>query len=140
MVEISVFTNKENIPSFSDLKENLGNTFILWNQIKDYVLEKYPMAKQEWNFPGKSFGWSFRIKDTKRVIIYLLPRKMYFKVAFVFGEKAMIEIINSDISKEIIKELQAAKKYAEGRGIRIEVKNKEDLMDIKMLIDVKLSC
>jgi hypothetical protein len=86
-------------------------------------LEKYPTGLAEWNYPGKKYGWSYRIKDKKRAIIYFLPRDKYFKVAFVFGQKATDIVLASNISREIKTELEQATKYAEGRGIRIDIKN-----------------
>jgi len=56
----------------------------------------------------------------------------------VFGQKATDAVLESDISSGIITELEKAKKYAEGRGIQIEVKNDSILPDIKQLIEIKL--
>jgi hypothetical protein len=94
---------------------------------------------EEWKYSGKKFGWSFRINDKKRVIVYLLPREAYFKVAFVFGQKATDAIVNSTISDTIKHELLSAKAYAEGRGIRIDVRGAEVLEDIRNLIEIKLT-
>lgn len=137
-MEQSVFINKAVIPGNSDIKTVLFESFEFWNEIKGFVTEKIPMAKEEWSYPGKKYGWSFRLKDKKRTIIYLLPRDGYFKVAFVFGQKATDAIMNSDISNQIKNELAAARLYAEGRGIRIDVKNNSSLCDIKKLIIIKL--
>ena len=81
---------------------------------------------------------SYRIKDRKRAIIYFLPRDKYFKVAFVFGQKATDIVLKSNISPDIKTELEQATKYAEGRGIRIDIKNDSILPDIKQLIEIKL--
>ena len=86
-MEHSIFMDKSKTPSNEDLKNVLGNSYQNWGIIKNYVLQQYPGGKEEWNFPGKKYGWSFRIKDKKRAIIYLLPREGFFKVAFVFGQK-----------------------------------------------------
>jgi hypothetical protein len=117
----------------------LGDLHTAWIEIKTYVIDKYPRAKEEWNFPGQKYGWSFRIKDKKRAIIYLLPRDRYFLVAFVFGEKATHDALNSDISDSIKHEISTARVYAEGRGFRIEVKDGSLFEDIKKLIEIKLS-
>ncbi|NOU48704.1 MAG: DUF3788 domain-containing protein [Bacteroidales bacterium] len=135
----SIFTDKKNIPCDGDLIDPLGNTFELWQLIIKFVHSKYPEAKDEWNYPGEKYGWNFRIKDKKRAIIYLLPREKYFKVAFVFGQKATDTIMRSPISGEIKIDLEAAKVYAEGRGIRIAVNNESVVEDIKTLIEIKLA-
>lgn len=138
-MDISIFTDKNNIPDSSDLINSLGDTYNLWKLIKEYVHLKYPTALDEWNYSGEKYGWSFRIKDKKRAVIYLLPRNKYFKVAFVFGKKAMDLIMKSQISDAIKNELQAAKVYSEGRGIRIDVNDEGIINDVKKLIDIKLT-
>jgi hypothetical protein len=135
----SIFMNKAAIPNENDLKNGLGEPFKFWLEISEMVMMKYPKAKPEWSYPGKNYGWSFRLKDKKRVIIYLLPRSGYFKVAFVFGQKAFDMIMSSQISDSIKTELSAARVYAEGRGIRIDVKESAELDDIKKLIEIKLA-
>jgi hypothetical protein len=138
MDDTSIFTDKSIMPAESDLSEILGKFHKLWIGICEFTLKKYPKGVLVWNFEGAKYGWNFRIKDKKRTIIYLLPRSGYFKVAFVFGEKAYNEIMNSKISNEVKTELSQTNKYAEGRGIRIEIKNENQLSDIEKLIDIKL--
>lgn len=139
MDDLSIFQDKTIVPTDRDLAGRLGSTFNLWIQIKDFVFEKYPKAVAEWNYSGIKYGWNFRIKDKKRAIIYFLPRDNYFKVAFVFGQKATDFILESDISPEIKNDLEQATKYAEGRGIRIEVKDNQILANIEKLIVIKLA-
>jgi hypothetical protein len=63
----------------------------------------------------------------------------YFKVTFVFGQKATDAIMASDISDEIKQPLQEARVYAEGRGISIDIKDDHLMKDINLLIDTKLA-
>ena len=81
-MEESIFSNKDKIPDYDDLTSSLGNSYALWQAIVEYVHSKYKDAFGEWNCSKN--GWSFRLKDKRRAIIYLLQRDKYFKVAFVF--------------------------------------------------------
>jgi hypothetical protein len=135
----SVFTDKATIPTEKDLEIALGNTCNIWRYLSDFTKKQYPEAIAEWNFSSEKFGWSFRLKDKKRVLIYLLPRDQYFKVAFVFGDKATDAILESTIADSIKTEIKAAKKYAEGRGIRIDIKDQTLVSDIETLIAIKLA-
>lgn len=139
MNDISIFPDKTITPTDNELVEKLGSTYKLWAQLQDFVLSKYPNGLSEWNYPGKKYGWSFRIKDKKRAIIYLLPRDKYFKVAFVFGQKATDIVMTSDISSEIKTELMQARKYVEGRGISIDIKSELRIPDVKKLVEIKLA-
>lgn len=135
----SIFTDQHHEPTEQDLESALGETYPLWKLLRDFTIATYPKAKQEWKYPGVNFGWGFRISDTKRVIVYLLPRNGFFKVALVFGQKATDELLGSQVADSIKEELRAAKVYKEGRGIRLEVKGPELLSDIEQLIMTKIA-
>jgi len=135
----SIFMDKSTIPDDGDLKEKLGPTYSLWQTLKKYFNDQVPNPGEEWNYPGKNYGWSFRMKSKKRNIIYFLPRQDFFRVAFVFGTKAFDKVMASDVREEIKNDLRNAKVYAEGRGVRIEVTNDSILTDIHTLLDIKLS-
>ena len=138
-MDINIFMDASKKPDDKDLQASYGNLFSLWQELRNYVFEKYPSAFEEWHYPGAKYGWSYRMKDKKRAILYLLPRDKYFKVAMVFGQKATDAVYSSNVSEEIKSELKAAKIYAEGRGIRIDIKNSSQIDDIKTLIDIKLA-
>lgn len=138
MEDHSIFMDKLIVPNIDELKDKTGPLYPLWNELKDYIYSKYPEGREEWNFPGKKYGWSFRIKDKKRAIMYFLPREGYFKVAFVFGQKAYDVILKSDIHQSIKDDLINAKKYAEGRGVKIEIMSPDIIPDIRFLIGIKL--
>lgn len=138
-METSIFSDKAKVPTLPDLKAALGNKYVLWSELRDFVVAKYPPAKEEWSFPGKNYGWNFRIKDKKRAIIYFLPRDGFFKVAFSFNQKAFEQVLASDVAEHIKTELAGAKAYVEGRGVRIDITAAADLPDIKRLVEIKLA-
>jgi hypothetical protein len=135
----SVFMDKSAIPTDNDLNEKLGPAFALWQSLKKYINDHVPHPAEEWNFPGKNYGWSFRMKSKKRNIIYFLPRQGFFMVAFVFGPKAFEKVMESQVNEDIKNELRNATVYAEGRGVRITVDNESVYNDIYTLLDIKLS-
>lgn len=136
---LSIFDDKSTIPDISAVIKILEKSGKFWNEIAEFVYQRYPKAIEEWKYPGKNYGWSFRLKDKKRIIIYLTPQKGYFFAALVFGDKSVSEVLKSSVSGEIKEMLLKAKKYIEGRGIRIEVKNSKPVKDIKKLIEIKLN-
>jgi hypothetical protein len=137
-MDTNIFMDRNTIPDDGMLKSGLGASYKLWQCIESYVLKKYSEGKPEWNYSGVKYGWSYRIKDKKRAIIYLLPSEKYFRAAFVFGEKATTCILASTIDDAIKQELKEARVYAEGRGIRISIRDEKRLSDIYKLIEIKL--
>lgn len=138
-MDTSIFMDKKVVPTNTHLEVSLSDSCEVWKIIEEYVHLKYPFALNEWNYSDDKYGWSYRIKDKKRVIIYLLPRDGFFKVAFVFGQKATDAILANSISDAIKSELAAARVYAEGRGVRITVRDDSNREDIKELIDIKIA-
>lgn len=135
----SVFTDKNTGPDEKSLKKALGHTFEHWQALVSFTKKNYPQATEAWHYTSEKYGWSYRISDKKRVLLYLLPRDRFFKVAFVFGQKASDQILASHVAESIKEELSKAKVYAEGRGIRLEVKDKTILPDLKELIKIKIA-
>ena len=121
------------------LAEAIGKLYQRWTDIADYVVEKYPKAIREWKYPGTKYGWSFRLKDKKRNIIYMSPQHDHIMVAFAFSDKGVDAVQDSSLPQPIKDELRNAKKYVEGRGIRLEVRSRADVANIKILCDVKLA-
>ena len=136
---LSLFDDKSKQPTKQMLAKAIGKQYQLWTDIAEHVVEKYPKAIEEWKYPGVKYGWSFRLKDKKRNIIYMMPSDGYIMVAFVFGDKGVDDVQESSLPQSIKDELRNAKKYVEGRGIRLQVRIKADVANIKTLADIKLA-
>lgn len=134
----SIFLDPTYCPTDIQLTEALGKSYRFWETLRDAALKSGKVEAEGWHFGGKKFGWRYRISDKKRVLIYLLPRDGFFKVAFVFGEKAIEEVKKSAINADLIDELIATKKYAEGKGIRFAIKSKGETMNALEFLRVKL--
>lgn len=71
-------------------------------------------------------------------MFFLVPCEKYFYLSFVFGDKAVAAVEQSDIPQSMIDELKNAKKYTEGRGLRVEVKKKNDIKNVLKLVEIKM--
>lgn len=135
-MERSIFIDNDNMPDKMALIRALGECFPFWEQVRDYIIKRVPQATDEWSF-SKS-GWNYRIRDNKRVIIYLMPYKGYFRASLILGKRGINEAKEALLTEPVRAAIIAAKTYAEGTGIRIDVKSDETLNDIRKLIDLKL--
>ena len=75
----------------------------------------------------------------KRNLFFFSPCDGYFRIAFVFGDKAVKAIEESDLHPSLIEAVKGAKRYPEGRALRIEVKKREQIEDIFKLTAIKVS-
>ena len=133
-----VFDDKNKKPGDKDLERVLGRNFRLWNQIDEYVKAKFGDTIADWKYYGKNYGWQIKTLLKKRNLFFRIPYQSYFKIVFVFGDKAVNEIKDSNVSRELITAVTEARKYAEGRGLPIDVTNNKYLGDIKKLIEIKI--
>jgi hypothetical protein len=136
---LSIFEDKSKVPGDADLSKALGGNYRIWIEIKEYVIDSFPGAIEEWNHSGRNYGWGFRLKDKKRVIIYMIPCDGFFRIALVYGEKATHDALLSSISGDVKKIIETAPVYGEGRGFRIDIKSSEQIPDVKELVRIKLN-
>ena len=66
------------------------------------------------------------------------PSYTFFHAAFVYGEKAVNEALESDIPTEIKTIIQSARVYAEGRGFMITINDGQHTETLKKLVEIKL--
>lgn len=134
----NAFIDKPKKPTDNDLIEALDSAKKLWDQLLDELADEYNIVDQEWNSYSHKAGWSLRLKLKKRNIVYLSPCKDCFFVSFALGDKAVQAVRQSKLPKRVIKIIDEAKRYAEGTGVRLEVKKPKDIDIVKRLTAIKL--
>ena len=134
----SIFTDKSHQPDDQMLSEALGETNRVWEEIKKHLKSAYGELIREWKFYGKNYGWQLKTLRKKRNLFFIIPYDGYFKQIFIFGDKAVTAIEQSDLPDDIKETLRNARKYAEGRGLSLEVKSLEKIEIIKKLIEIKI--
>jgi hypothetical protein len=130
------FDDKTKPPDDAALAGALGATKTLWDEFARHIGQEYGPATEEWVFYK---SWSARLKRKKRTIVYLLPRDGHFLCAFVFGEKATDEARRTNLPKGVLKTIDEAPVYGEGRGFRLVVHTKRDLAAMKKLAAIKMA-
>ena len=136
---LSVFSDKSRLPQDDDLAATLGSTFVFWNELKGLIGSKFAPLSVEWGYASKKTGWGLRLKREKRTILYMTPREGYFMASFALGEKAVKAAHESDLPISVLKAIDSAKKYAEGRGVRLEVRSAEDVRNVEQLAIIKMA-
>ena len=133
------FMDKTVQPNDKSLAKVLGKSYQHWKAIKNHLEKEYGETTEEWKFYGAKSGWVLKTLLKKRNLFFFAVRGKQFGVAFVFGDKAVSAVTQSDLPKSLIEELANAKKYAEGRGLRIEVKSRREVEQIIKLIKIKIN-
>jgi hypothetical protein len=136
---LSAFDDKLKQPPEADLKKTLGTAYPQWNELKKLLVERYAPVAIEWGFSSKATGWGLRLKRDNRAILYMTPCEGYFLASFALGEKAVKAAHECDLPPSVLAVIDGAKKYAEGRGVRLEVRSAEDVRNIEKLAVIKMA-
>ena len=75
----------------------------------------------------KKYGWSLRLKQKSRNIVYLGPGEGCFMVSFVLSDKAFEAAKQAHLSKTVQDALANAPRYPEGNGLRLVIRRSADL-------------
>jgi hypothetical protein len=130
----NLFLDKNSPPTPSLVAEALGPRARYLDELKGHV--PGPLA-EDWKYYGKTIGWTLKLLLGQRNLCFVVVCKGYFAVSFVFGDKAVRLVEQSRLPPEVVQELVNARRYAEGRGIRLEVKSRRAVEHAKVLLDIK---
>jgi len=133
------FKNKDEFPTERRIKETIGASSSILREIRRYTLSSVGETKEEWKYYGVKNGWVLKTFYKKRNLFFIGMYDGYFRISFVFGERAVKTAMESEISKTLKKELSEARKYAEGQGLSLQVEDSHHFEDIKKLIDIKVN-
>ena len=134
---LSAFTDRAAPPDERALGEMLGRASGLWMDLRAALHAAHGPLMEQWSYAGDAYGWSLRMKEKKRALIYLTPCRGYFIASFALGEKACRAAHERGLPPALLAIIEAAPKYAEGRGVRIPVRRKGDLAGIRRLAALK---
>lgn len=134
----NAFIGRPKPPTDKELSAALGRARPLWDQLLEDLADELKLPTREWNTYSQKAGWSLRVKRGDRIIVYLAPCEGYFRASFALGDKALQTAKASGLPQSVLKIIAAAKKYAEGTAVRIEVNDAEGVAVIKRLAKAKL--
>lgn len=135
----SAFDDKASPPADKPLLETLGRAGPLWTRLRDHLQSTHGPLVEEWGFAGKAYGWSLRLKQRKRAIVYMTPCRGSFLASFALGEKACAAAKAARLPSWLLAIIDEAPRYPEGRGIRIPVRRASDVAGVEKLAAIKIA-
>lgn len=120
-------------PSQAEVDAILGDGAGLLN----VFLGRNPELRPEWKYYGAKHGWSLKVFQKKRNMCFVGHEPGAMAMAFVLGERAYEQLLAWDLRPELRASVEAAKKYPEGRGIRLIIRDESDLEDAQVLLEAK---
>ena len=134
----SILTDKSRVPDDKSLGAALGPAFRIWTDLRSAIDRAHGPVTPQWKHYGAKSGWTLKLLRGKRNLFFMAPGKGRFTVAFVFGDRAVDAVAASDLPRSLIAELRGARRYAEGRGLRLEVSTRTQAARVLTLVDIKV--
>lgn len=126
-------------PEREELTACLGAAAPLWDSAIHAVREACPLVQELWNFAGPKIGWSLRLVDRTRVLVYMTPGARQFRVGLVLGSNGVDAARKSGLSDSATAVLDAAPRQTEGYGVRFQVASRQDMEPFRELLAMKLA-
>jgi hypothetical protein len=138
-VALSAFDDPAQGPTPDELEPVLGPAARCWSDLIAEVRRHAGTIEETWRFSGPKYGWSMRLVEGKRVIVYLTPQAGQVLVGVSLGEKAIAAAEAAGLaSARTLEIVAAAPRYPEGRGVRTPVATGDDLAVAIELARIKL--
>lgn len=136
-VSTAVFVDKSPKPDATRLAAALGRARPHWDAILTYASAAAPKVKSEWKFYKTQSGWILKVSTPARALMWMVPHRGSFLVSMALREAAVEAVRDSKLPRRLVRELEAAPDYPEGRPVRIEVSKPAHVATVKALIRFK---
>jgi hypothetical protein len=135
---LSAFGDKAAPPDDKAVAATLGAAHPQWQAVRQSLREMCDPYSEVWGFTAASTGWGLRARQGDRVVAYLTPREGEFLASFALGEQAFAAARASGLPDTALAVLDGARRYAEGRAVRITVRDEADVVVVLKLAAAKL--
>jgi hypothetical protein len=127
---LSCFEDRDVRPGPEALAGALGPAAAQWDRLREEMVRRHPALEGTWAYAAARYGWSFRLALKGRILLTLVPQEGRFLAGVVLGERAARAAAGGGAGPRLRALIEAAPRYAEGRGFRIPVADPEDLADV----------
>jgi hypothetical protein len=133
----SVFDDKAQPPDEKALRTALGPAKAHWDAIVAHGIDAFDGVKPEWKFYGKKHGWQMKLLCKGRALLYLIPHERSFLAGLALRESALDAVRKAKLPKALVRAIEEATAYSEGKPARVEVTSARDVTTVRKLLAVK---
>jgi hypothetical protein len=138
-VALSAFDDKSRPPNQEEVAAVLGRAGAAWTQLRERIASRFAPLAESWGYASKSTGWGLKLVQGKRTVMYMTPQNGAFLASFALGERAAAAAREARLPAEMLESIDSAPRYAEGRGVRLEVRKLAQLPAIVRLAEIKMA-
>jgi len=137
-MSIGIFTDKKHRPSETEIKEAIGAKFSIWQDLIQYIREKYPSEEDFRFLYGKNYGWGLRFRIKGQLLTSLYPGKDGFSAQVNLSPEAVEKARSMKLGQNVQQAIERAFPYPEGRWLFIRVESEADAHDVRQLLTIRV--
>jgi len=126
-------------PGAAELAEKLASAGSLWSRLQAEIREAYAPVTERSVYGGSRYGWSCRLEQGKKGILYMTPDVEHFRVVMALNDTAREAVLAGGVPSEIRDALASAAKAIEGWPVRMPVWTADDVAIVLKLAEIKLA-
>jgi hypothetical protein len=136
-MSIGAFSNKKQRPSEAEIRDMMGTGLSDWDELVQFVREKYTPEEEFRFLYGKKYGWALRFQMRRKLLSSFYPREGGLTVQINLGPAAIDQALEMDLGENVLGVINRATAYPEGRWLFIPVKTPQDIQDIQRLLALR---
>ena len=125
-------------PSDAAIAEALGPVKSLWDDLRHQMRRDFAPLTEDWVFSGAKHGWALRLKRRARAVLYLKPLDQHFRASLALGARAVEAAHRLRLPAHVLRLIDKADQYPEGKAVRIEIHDQNDVRVALQLAAIKL--
>jgi hypothetical protein len=134
----NAFIGRTKAPSDADVAAALGAVKPLWDDLVVGMARELGLTGSEWKSYSVKHGWALQLRRGKRNIVHLAPCQGSFHVLIILGDRAVAAARAARLDTAAAKLIDAAPRYPEGTGIRLDVSRARQIPLVRKLARIKL--
>jgi hypothetical protein len=135
----SAFLDRGSAPTRAQLESVLGKTTSLWTELQRGLASTFAPLSERWSFSGKTHGWLLQLKRRDKTVVNLVPCRDHFVASLALSEDGCETAHGSGLTASVVSLIEQAPKYPEGRGVRLEVRNRKDVVTVQRLAAIRMA-
>jgi Protein of unknown function (DUF3788) len=137
-MSVSFFADKTYQPTDAEIREAIDPLFSIWQELAQWIREKYPTQEDFKFLYGKNYGWGLRFRIKGKLLITLYPGQGHFTAQIILRPEAIEKAQGMELGQNAQQAIERANPYPEGHWLFIPVESQNDLMDVQTLLTLRI--
>ena len=136
-METRLLREKEVFPTEEVLKESLGMSYVVYEELIRLITDSNIGLTVEWRYYNDGKTWLCKVCYKKKTVFWLSVWEQFFKIGFYFTEKSIPDIAELKIDENIKVDFSSSKSVGKLIPLTIIMTRKEQINDVLTLIEYK---